>query len=85
MAALDRSASVEPTRDEAQFARRCGRRPDGDAETAAAEIFLRRGRLALFEQITALPEYYPTRSELAHPARACAGDIAALLPAGLRR
>ena len=39
------------------------RRTDGDAQDAAPQVVLRQGGSELFEQITTLPEYYPTRAE----------------------
>ena len=45
------------------------------------EIFLRRRRLALFERITELPEYYPTRCEM-EILRDHAAEIAKLIPEG---
>ena len=41
-----------------------------DAQVAAAQVVLRRRGSELFEQITQLPEYYPTRSRARDPARA---------------
>ena len=63
------------------FRRRCHRRPHREAETPAAEIFLRFVGSALFERITQLPEYYPTRCELGI-LRDNAPAIAALFPPG---
>ena len=54
---------------------------DGDAEAAAAEVFLRQRRLGAVRAITELPEYYPTRSEIGI-LNEHAGDIAALIPPG---
>ena len=54
---------------------------DRDAEDAAAEVLLRRARQRAVRRITRLPEYYPTRTERAHPRARTCGEIARLTQA----
>jgi L-histidine Nalpha-methyltransferase len=52
-----------------------------EPKTLPAKYFYDDHGSALFEQITALPEYYPTRTELGILTD-CAGEIARFIPAG---
>jgi dimethylhistidine N-methyltransferase len=64
-----------------QFARDVIAGLAAERKTLPAKYFYDDNGSALFEAITALPEYYPTRTELGI-LEARAGEIAALMPAG---
>ena len=73
LARLQSIASSEGKASPAAWRRACAH-----AQGNPLQVFLRRGGLALFEQICELPEYYQTRTETALLGRH-AGEIAALI------
>jgi dimethylhistidine N-methyltransferase len=76
-----RIARPEPAAQDSQFARDVLAGLTARPKRLLPKYFYNQAGAQLFEQITALPEYYPTRCELAI-LREHAGEIAALVPEG---
>lgn len=79
MVALAHSPRKLPSVDSSPFAEDVLEGLSATPKRIAAKYFYDEKGSALFEQITELPEYYPTRCEM-EALRAHAGDIAKLIP-----
>src|ERR1700752_5441284 len=81
MIAVPRIARHEPAAEESAFARDVIAGLSARPKRLSPKYFYDEAGARLFEEITALPEYYPTRCELAI-LRERKGDIARFFPEG---